>query len=91
MRRFIIVLPTVCCRLSLREQRIELLLNFVLRDSILIDSEGVLHIRVFHVLAPVCVIGPTRHDALLVTHVVLTGSEDQASRIVGIRRRLELM
>ena len=66
-------------------------MNFVLRDPILIDSKGILHIRVFHVLAPVGVIGPTWHDALLVSYVVLTGPEDEASRIVGIRRRLELM
>ena len=66
-------------------------MNFVLRDSIVISSEGVLHIRVLHVLASVGVIWPTGHDALLIGHVVLATSEDEAGGVVGVRCGLELM
>jgi len=91
-RQGTLVIIIIVIGLSLREQRVELLLNLVLSRST--DHFSLAHhIRVLRVLTPVSVVGALA-DSIFIAHTVTAYStvrtNSQPSRIVRIRGRLEL-
>ena len=73
-----IILP----RLSLRQQRVQFLLNLVCAISIGVVSRRGQHVGILGVLAPVSVVGTAAQDAFFVANVLCVSAKDQAGGVV---------